>query len=131
MFRLLIITVQEAVRGARLLESHLKSLRTETMFNCFYDQTLTGSQPLIEEPKLPRNCKLPKRLDSGSPAHQYQSTKELYLHAYYEALDLVSEEVTRRFEQEGLFIIKEIKVLMINFANGDFKDTVPENVKDF
>ena len=125
------ITVQEAVRGARLLVSHLKSLRTETMFNRFYDQTLKGSQPLTEEPKLPRNHKLPKRLDSGSSAHQYQSAKDLYRHAYYEALDLVSEEVTRRFEQEDLFIIKEIEVLMIKCANGDFQDIVPESIKDF
>ena len=34
------ITVQEVVRGARFLVSHLKSLRTKTMFNRFYDQTL-------------------------------------------------------------------------------------------
>ena len=101
------------------------------MFNRFYDQTLKGSQPLTEEPKFPRNCKLLKQLDSGSSAHQYQSAKDLYRHAYYEALDLVSEEVTRRFEQEDLFIIKEIEVLMIKFANGDFQDIVPESIKDF
>ena len=125
------ITVQEAVRGARLLVSHLKSLRTETMFNRFYDQTLKGSQPLTEEPILPRHCKLPKRLDSGSSTHQYQSAKDLHHHAYYEALDLVSEEVTRRFEQEDLFIIKEIEMLMIKYSNGNFEDAVPENVNNF
>jgi len=42
-------------------------------------------------------------------------------------LDLVFEEVTRRFEQEDLFIIKEIEVLMIKYANANFKDTIPEN----
>ena len=92
------ITVQEAVRGTRLLVPHLISLRTETMFNRFYDQTLKGSQPLTKEPKLSRNPKLPKRLDSGSSAHQYQSAKDLYCPVYYETLDLVSEEITRRFE---------------------------------
>ena len=125
------ITVQEAVRGARFLVSHLKSLRTETMYNRFYEQTLNGSQPLTEQPKLPRNRKLPKRLDSGSLAHQYQSARDLYRHAYYEALDLISEEVTRRFEQEDLFIIKEIEVLMIKHANGNFKDTIPEDINNF
>ena len=29
------VKVQEALRGAVLLVSHLKSLRTETMYNCF------------------------------------------------------------------------------------------------
>jgi len=78
------ITIQEVVRGARLLVSHLKLLRTKTMFNCFYDQTLRGSQTLTEQAKLPRNCKLPKRLDSGSLGYQYQNAKDLYRHAYYE-----------------------------------------------
>ena len=44
---------------------------------------------------------------------------------YYEALELISEEVTRRFEQE------EIEVLMIKHANGNFKDTIPEDINNF
>ena len=55
----------------------------------------------------------------------------MYRHAYYEALDLISEEVTRRFKQEDLFIIKEIEVLMIKHANGNFKDTIPEDINNF
>ena len=125
------ITVQEAIRGASLLVSHLKSLRVEAMYNRFYDQTLKESQPLTEEPKLPRKRKLPKWLDSGSSAHQYQSAKDLYRHAYYEALDLISEEVIRRFEQEDLFLIKEIEVLMIKHANGSFQGTIPETINNF
>ena len=57
--------------------SYLKSLRTETMCNHLHDQTLKGSQTLTEEPTFPRHCKLPKQLDSGSSAHQYQSDKDL------------------------------------------------------
>ena len=89
--------------------SHLKSLRTETMYNRFYDQTLKESQPLTEQPKLPRNSELPKQLDSGSLAHQYQNARDLCRHAYYEALDCISKAVTRRFEQKDLFVIKEIE----------------------
>ena len=36
------ITIQEALNSA-LLVSHLKSLRTETMFNRFYDSTVEES----------------------------------------------------------------------------------------
>ena len=64
--------------------------------------------------------------------HQLINIKVLnHRHAYYEALDLVSEEVTRRFEQEDLLIIKEIKMLMIKYSNGNFEDAVPENVSNF
>ena len=55
----------------------------------------------------------------------------MYCHAYYEALDLISEEVTRRFEQEDLFLIKEIEILMIKLANGNFKGTIPEAINNF
>ena len=39
---------------AALLVSHVKSLRTETMYNRFYDHTVEESSFLTEEPKLPR-----------------------------------------------------------------------------
>ena len=53
------ITVQEALKGSALLVSHLKSLRTETIFNHFYDHTVEESSSLTEEPKLPRVRKAP------------------------------------------------------------------------
>ena len=46
-------------------------------------------------------------------------------------MDLASTEVTRRFEQEDLFIIKEIEVLMIKYANGNFEDAVLKNDNNF
>jgi len=67
------MTVQEAIKGASLLASDLKSLRTEAMYNRFYDKTLRETQPSTEEPTFPRNRKLPKQLDSG---HQLINTKE-------------------------------------------------------
>ena len=63
------ITIQEATRGAELLASHLKSLRTEAQFNQFYEQVVAQSSGLTEEPKLPRNQKMPKRYDSGEHPH--------------------------------------------------------------
>ena len=89
------------MRGAASLVSHLKSLRTETMYNCFYDHTVEESSSLTEEPKLPRIHKAPRRVDHGSTSHTYASAKDMYRHAYYEALDLVSEEV-ERFQQSDI-----------------------------
>ena len=53
-------TVQEAVHGAKLLVSHLKSLRTNAKFNAFYEEVIHTSQDLTSEPTLPRKRKLPK-----------------------------------------------------------------------
>ena len=69
------VTVQEVLSGAALLVFHLKSLRTETMYNCFYDHTVEESGSLTEEPKLPRICKAPRRIDHGSSPHTYACAK--------------------------------------------------------
>ena len=53
------ITVQEAMKGANVLVSHLNSLRKETMFDRFYLSIVQVSRSLTGEPKLPRNRRLP------------------------------------------------------------------------
>ena len=125
------VTVQEALRGAALLVSYLKSLRTETMYNRFYDHTVEESGSLTEEPKLPRIRKAPRRIDHGSSPHTYACAKDIYRHAYYEALDLVSEEVERRFQQSDINTIKEIEVVLLSASNGDVTDSLPDTVVDF
>jgi len=64
------------------------------------------SQSLTAEPELPRNHKLPRRLDHGSSApHQHLCTRDIYQQAYYEAIDTVSEEVKGRFDQSDIQLI--------------------------
>ena len=58
-----------------------------------YQKEESGS--LTEEPKLPRVCKAPRRIDHGSSPHMYACAKDMYCHAYFEALGLVSEKVER------------------------------------
>ena len=48
------ITIQEAVSGAKLLVSHLKSLRTDAKYNAFYEEVIRTSQGVTSEPTLPR-----------------------------------------------------------------------------
>ena len=125
------VTVQEALRGAALLVSHLKSLMTETVYNCFYDHTVEESGTLTEEPKLPRIRKPPRRIDHGSSPYTYACAKDMYRHAYYESLDLVSEEVERRFQQSDIITIKEIELILLSASNGDVIDTLPDTAIDF
>ena len=125
------ITVQEAMKGAHLLTSHLTSMRTEHMFNRFYDQTIQESRSLTEEPKLPRNRKLPRRIDHGSSApHHHSCAKDRYRQIYYEAIDTVTEEVRRRFDQSDICLIREIETLLLNSANGTSVDTLPQDIEN-
>ena len=50
-------TIQEATRGAELLISHCKSLRTVPKFDIFYAEE---SSELTEEPCLPRYRRRPR-----------------------------------------------------------------------
>ncbi len=117
------ITIQEATRGAKLLVSHLKSLRKEARFDIFYVQATTESSTLTEEPKLPRYRKLPRRLDQGECPARYCVPKDRYRHLYFEALELAAGEVERRFDQSDLELVKEFEVLLLNAANqGDAQE---------
>lgn len=111
------ISVQEATHGAELLVSHLRSLRTDAQFNRFYEQVLSLSSSLTEEPRLPRVRKLPKRFDQGEHPHKYASPKDKYRQTYFETLDLAVGEVERRFQQSDLHIVKDIENLLLNAAN--------------
>ena len=119
------ITVQEAINGAKLLTTHLMSLRNEVRFNIFYDRVCQDCRDLTEEPQLPRHRKRPRRLDEGAGTHQYQDPKERYRHAYFEVLESAAGEVERSFDQADLHIIKEIEVLMLKAANGEIIDSIP------
>ena len=124
-------TIQEATCGAELLASHLKSLRTEAQFNQFYEQVVTQSEALTEEPKLPRNRKMPRRYDEGERPHQYLVPKDMYRHAYFESLELAVGEIERRFEQSDLRTIKELEELLLNAANGREIEPISEVVLKF
>ena len=125
------ITVQEAIRGAQLLVSHLKSLRTEAQFDAFYDQALMQSTTLTEEPQLPHYRKLPKKLDECDCPHRYTSPKDKYRHDYFEMLELATGEIERRFEQPDFVQIKEIESLLLKAANGKKVEVIPELVSKF
>ena len=111
------ISIQEAIAGAKLLSTHLKSLRYETIFDSFYDSVLHGSRNLTEEPSLPHHREIPIRFDSGAAPHLYQTLKDRYRHTYYEMLELTSGEVERRFDQADVMTIKELELHVLNAKN--------------
>jgi len=57
----------------------------------------------------------------------------MYCQAYYKTLDLVFEEVERRFQQSqsDIYIIKEIEILLLTASNGDVIDTLPDVILNF
>ena len=70
-------------------------------------------------------------LDHGSSApHHHSCAKHRYRQIYYEAIDTVTEEVRRRFDQSDIRLIREIEVLLLNSANGTSIDTLPQEIEN-
>ena len=70
------VSVQEAVHGAKLLTTHLRSLRTEAKFDTFYDAVVSDCGSLTTEPTLPCQRKRPKRFEDGASPHTYLTPKD-------------------------------------------------------
>ena len=78
------------------------------------------------------NQKLPCRIDRGtSEAHRHSSPKEMHCQTYYEAIDVVAEEVKRRFDQPDICIIRDIENLLLKCANEDTTDLLSQEIVKF
>ena len=42
------------------------------------------------------------RIHGGAPTHRYPDPKDRYCHIYFEALELATGEIKRRFDREDL-----------------------------
>ena len=85
------LTVQEALNGARLLRTHLQTLRNDGYFDRFYHSVCQESSTLTDDPYLPRKRRAPTRYDGGAQPHHFDSPKA-NRHASYEILDVKLRE---------------------------------------
>ena len=105
----------------------MRRQRSDSTFDQFYGAVLTASQNLTDEPVLPRRRKLPARLDYGAPSYHPSTPADLYRQKHFEALNVVCEEIKRRFDQQNLKIVVDMESLLIDSANG-LTRTVPDSI---
>jgi hypothetical protein len=121
------ITVQEAINVALVTESFLQKQRSDSAFDSFYEAVVAASQNLTDEPVLPRKRKIPRRLDDRTPSHHPSTPTDLYRQKYFQVLDVVCEEIKRRFDH--LKIVADTESLLLDSANGMDRD-VPQSIVD-
>ena len=92
------VFVQEAREAALVTENFARRQRTDGAFEEFYKGLVSESQNITEELVLLRQRKLPRRIDDGAPSYNPSTPSEMYRQKYFEALDVVCEEIKRRFE---------------------------------
>ena len=69
-------------------------------------------------PVLPRQRRLPKRIDDGAPQHVFTAVEDLYRKEYFEAIDCVKGELERRFHKDNFLFVRSIEAMLMNSANG-------------
>ena len=97
-------TIQEAVEATKLT-SYLRILRSDEEYAIFY-KVVQASQDLTDEPILPRKQKIPWRINDGADSHQHETPECFHRQHYFQALDEVTNELSRRFDQNDIKLLK-------------------------
>lgn len=114
------LSVQEAVSSVNVIKQFYKRLRRNEEFDRLFDSTVAHSKNLrISEPQMPRYRKAPRRLDEGSQPYRYSTAKKYLRCQYFEACDLLVNDIESRFEEkEFMEPVLAIEALLIKSANG-------------
>ena len=65
-------------------------------------------------PVLPRYRHPPRRLDDGADSHAFATPRDYYRRQYFEVLDFIKEELSRRFDQKFLALPKAVEKLLLD-----------------
>ena len=118
---------------ARMTVQTLKSIRSDELFDLFWLKVSSTAESLdVEEPRLPRRQKVPRRIDDSTSAGDFHSTpKEYYRQHYYEAIDMIVTYITDRFDQPGYRVYSEVEQLLLKACKKDDFDSELKSVCSF
>ena len=127
------MTAAKGQRLAKLTVDVLKSIRQPDRFQAFYQRVVQDQQRYnLSPPCLPRKRRAPRHLEVGSSDGNFpDSAEDYYRQVYYEALDLVIEAITARFNQPGYQIYRNVQDLILNTCKGSPIDQELEFVVNF
>ena len=109
---------------AAMTTSTLSSIRNDESFDLFWEKVKAMAKERdVDDPKLPRQRKRPKRYEEGAP-NEFDSTAQgMYRRVYFEALDLIVQAIKDRFDQPGYRVYHCLENLLVKAAKGeDFSD---------
>ena len=124
------INAQEAITAVKSAQHFLERQRSDSAFNLFFDNVVTKAIATgLQEPTLPRQRRIPKRIDDGSSNHVYSSAKDFFRCQYFEVLDVLREELVSQFDRPTLSILKDIESLLVSSCNGRGTNTPSTDLK--
>ncbi len=96
----------------------LQTIRSDEGFSLFWKLVEQKQLKLdVDEPKLPRQRKVPRRYEVGSsiPDQSHQtSVQDMYKHTYFEVIDYVMQAITSKFDQKGYKTLANLEHILCN-----------------
>ena len=123
------ITAEISIQGRDTTLAYLQRQRCEEAFNSFYDSVVQEASDKTDEPKLPRQRKIPKQMDDSVDNYQHRTPRDYYRQQYFEVLDILLGEIEQRLTQTSLSILGEMEEVLISASNGTLKQP-SENIKE-
>ena len=114
--------IQEATTAANMAKSYLVRQRDDSAFDSFYSCAIEQAKQYTEDPVIPRYKKPPKRYYSGYQPHRFSDVRAFYRSQYYEVIDLLNGEITRRFDQASLPLPASIEDILVK-ATSDLDES--------
>jgi hypothetical protein len=77
-------------------------LRSSEKFEVFYQSVVESAKGLTSAPVLPRYRKPPKRPgEDAAQAHRFDTSEEYFRQQYFEAIDVLVQQLKDRFEHRS------------------------------
>ena len=90
--------------------------RDDKAYDSFYSSTVDQAKEYTDDLVLPCYKRIPIRLDDGGQPHRFTAVQDYYRAQYYEVLDLLIGEISRRFDQNSLALPTATEELLIKAA---------------
>ena len=123
----------EGQQVAQMTTHTFKSLRNDESLDLFWEKVTQRAMALdVDEPKLPRHCKQPRKYDDGlSTGDFHQTPKAHYRQCYFKAIDLIINSIQDRFNQPGYRMYNSLEILLIKACKQEELDDSLEAVCSF
>ena len=109
--------LKDAVGQVNVARRCLERHRTDEAYNLFYENCIYDLNLLTNPSCLPRARRPPRRIDSDSEPHVFETPLEYYRKIYFEVIDVVVNELN--IDQPSLQIPLAIERLILVAANWD------------
>ena len=118
------LTASEGQELAKVTVTTLQSLRTDEMYDLFWQKVTKMANDLeVDPPTLPRSHKRPKRYEDGSSSsHTHHTPQDYFRSMYFEALDLITNSITDRFDQPDFQTYAKLQELLLKAGKKEAYD---------